>query len=189
MSKWMKKLRVMHRYDQSAEVYDAQYREEQEAKIRTTMDNVTINETSIVLDAGCGVGLLFEHVAEKVKILVGADISKGILKEARGKARNHENVALILADVDNLPFPHQIFDVVFAITIVQNTPNPTFTINEIKRVTKPKSTIVITGLRKVFTEEKFSEMLRQTNLKVVVMKCDEQMKEYICVCTQMRNQL
>ena len=186
MSRRIRKLRVMHRYDQSAKVYEAQYREEQEAKIKTAMDNVTIDKDSRVLDAGCGTGLLFEHVAKKIKALIGTDISRRIIKEAKGKAKKYENIDVILADVDSLPFPHQTFDAVFSITTIQNTPNPTFTIKEIKRVSKPNSPIVITGLRKVFTKEQFSEMLRQTDLRVVVQKSDEQLKDHICICTQMR---
>ncbi len=186
MSKWVKKLRVMRRYNQSAKVYDVQYREEQEAKIRTAIGNFTLNPDSVVLDAGCGTGLLFKHVAEKTRVLIGVDISKGILKEAKRKAKKLANVALILADLDKMPFPHQIFDTVFAVTTIQNLPDPTFTINEISRVSKSNSTIVITGLRKVFTEEQFSEILKRTNLKVEMMKPDKQMKEYISVCTQLR---
>jgi ubiquinone/menaquinone biosynthesis C-methylase UbiE len=189
MSRWTEKLRVMRLYDQSAKVYDVQYREEQEVKIRTAMGNLTINEDSMVLDAGCGTGLLFGHVAEKARVVIGVDISRGILKEAKRKVKKHENVALILADVDNMPFPYQTFDTIFAVTTIQNTPNPTFTINEIKLVSKPNSTIVITGLRKVFTEEQFSEILKRTNLKVEMMKPDKQMKEYISVCTKMRRPL
>jgi len=185
MSRWVKKLRVMRRYDQSAKVYDIQYREEQEAKIRTAMGNLTVNEDSIVLDAGCGTGLLFEYIAEKATAVIGVDISRGILKEAKRKAKKYENVALIAADLDNMPFPYQTFDTIFAVTTIQNTPDPAFTINEIGRVSKPNSNILITGLRKVFTEEQFSEILKRTNLKVSMVKPDEQMKEFICVCTQM----
>jgi ubiquinone/menaquinone biosynthesis C-methylase UbiE len=184
MSKWIKKLRVMRRYDQSAKVYDVQYREEQEAKMRTAMDNLTVNEDSLVLDAGCGTGLLFGHIAEKAKVVIGVDFSRGILEEAKRKAKKYENVALILADVDNMPFPFQTFDSVFAVTTIQNTPEPTVTINEIKRVSKPNSAIVVTGLRKVFTEEQFSEILKRANFKIEVMKPDEQMKEFIYVCTK-----
>src|SRR3990170_6677080 len=116
MSEWSKKRRVMRRYDQSAKVYDAQYCEEQDAKIRTAMGNLTLNRDSIVLDAGCGTGLLFERVAEKIRFTVGIDLSRGLLKEAKKKARGYKNIALVLADADNTPFANHTFDVVFAIT-------------------------------------------------------------------------
>jgi len=186
MSEWNKKRRVMRHYDQSAKVYDAQYLEEQEAKIWTAMDNLALNPDSLVLDAGCGTGLLFAHAAEKTRFVVGADISRGILKEAKRKAKPHENVALIQADAEKMPFSNSAFDVVFAITLLQNTPSPAGTLNEINRVSKSNATVVVTGLKKAFTKEKFSKMLRQANLEAAVVKLDEQGREYISVCTKVR---
>jgi len=182
MSEWNKKRLVMRRYDQSAKAYDTLYREEQEAKIRTAMNNLTLNRDSVILDAGCGTGLLFEHVAEKSKFIIGTDISRGILREAEKKAKHYQNVGLIRADADKMPFQNQTFDMVFAITLLQNTPNPQATLNEVKRVSKPDTIIVITGLRKVFTIEGLTNMLRHANLAVEVMKKDEHVREFICVC-------
>lgn len=186
MSEWNKKRRVMRHYDQSANVYDAQYCEEQGAKIRTALENLTLNQESIVLDAGCGTGLLFARSAEKAKFVVGIDISKSILKEAMKKVKQYKNVALIQSDIDNLPLSDRAFNVVFAVTLLQNVPNPMATLNEIKRVSEPNATIVVTGLRKAFTKEGFAKLLRQANLRVAVVKTDERMKEYVGVCTKMR---
>ncbi len=186
MSEWSKKRRVMRRYDQSAKVYDAQYCEEQDAKIRTAMGNLTLNRDSIVLDAGCGTGLLFERVAEKIGFTVGIDASRGLLKEARKKAKLYEKVALVLADADNMPFANYTFDAVFAITLLQNMPCAVATLNEIKLVSKSEAKIVVSGLRKAFTEDEFSKMLKRADLKVAVLKLDEQLREYIAVCFKTR---
>ncbi|MDH5634741.1 MAG: methyltransferase domain-containing protein [Candidatus Bathyarchaeota archaeon] len=184
MSEWNRKRRVMRRYDQSAKVYDSQYFDEQEAKIRIAISNLTILRNSMVLDAGCGTGLLFEHVVRKARLIIGADISRGILREAKRKTKALGNLALVLADADNMPFYDQIFDVVFAITLLQNMPNPLATINEVKRISKSNGTIVATGLKKAFTKEEFVEVLKQAYLKVEILKPDEHMREYITVCTQ-----
>jgi len=186
MSEWNKKRRVMRHYDRSAKVYDIQYCEEQEAKIRTAIDNLALSEYCVILDAGCGTGLLFAHVAEKSRFVVGTDISRGALKEAKKKAKISKNVALVLADIDNMPFLNQTFDVVFVITLLQNTPSPRTTLNEIKRVSKSSADIVVTGLRKTFTKEEFVKILRQVKLNVITVKLDEQMREYVCVCTKKR---
>jgi len=185
MTLWNKKRRVMRHYDQSAKVYDTQYTEEQEAKIRVALDNLTLNQDSVILDAGCGTGLLFEHIAERTRFIVGTDISIGILNEAKKKAKTYKNVALIRADADNMPFPNQSFDAVFAITLLQNTPNPLATLNEIKWVSKSNATIIVTGLRKAFTKEEFAKMLQYANLKAAIVKLDEQMREHICICNKM----
>ena len=186
MSEWGKKRRVMRRYDQSAKVYDAQYCEEQDAKISTAMGNLTLSRDCIVLDAGCGTGLLFERVAEEIGFTVGIDLSRGLLKEAKKKAKLSENVALVLADADNMPFVNHAFDVVFAITLLQNMPCAVATLNEIKLVSKSEATIVVSGLRKAFTEDEFSKMLKRADLEVAVLKLDEQLREYIAVCFKIR---
>lgn len=186
MSDWSKKRRVMCRYDQSARVYDAQYREEQDAKIRTAMENLTLNKDSKLLDVGCGTGLLHEQVAEKTKFTIGTDSSRGLLKEAKKKAKPYENVALILADADNMPFANNTFDSVFAITLLQNMPNAVATLNEIKRVSTSDATIVVSGLRKAFAEDEFSKMLKRADLEAAVLKLDEQHREYIAVCFKIR---
>jgi ubiquinone/menaquinone biosynthesis C-methylase UbiE len=186
MSDWAKKRRVTRRYDQSARVYDVQYYEEQNAKISKAMENLTLNKDSKLLDVGCGTGLLFEHVAEKTRFTIGTDSSRGLLKEAKKKARPHENVALILADADNMPFANNTFDTVFAITLLQNMPHVVATLDEIKRVSRSEATIVVSGLRKAFTEDEFSKMLKRADLKAAVLKLDEQHREYIAVCLKTR---
>jgi len=184
MAEWEKKRQTMRHYDQSATVYDAQYYEEQEAKINAALNSLSLREGGLVLDAGCGTGLLFPHVAEEVKLVVGIDISALILKEAEKRVEQHFNTALIRADVDYAPFPNETFDVVFAITLLQNTPNPNLTLNEMKRVTKRDATIVATGLKKAFSQREFAQLLKRARLKIVVMKADEHLKGYVAICTK-----
>jgi len=186
MPMWDRKRQVMRHYDRTAKFYDTQYHEEQEAKIRAAIDNLTLNEDNIILDAGCGTGLLFAHIIDKSRFIVGTDISREVLREAMKKAKSYKKVALVLADADNMPFHNRPFNVVFAITLLQNTPSPRATLNEIKRLSKSNATIVVTGLRKAFAEEEFSKMLKQADLRITVRKLDKQMREYVCVCIKMR---
>jgi len=172
----------MHRYDQSARVYEVQYSEEQETKIQTVMTGVTLRREDAVLDAGCGTGILFEHLSKNVKSIVGTDVSRNLLNEAKKKAEAANNVALVLSDADNMPFPNGIFDAAFAVTLLQNTPDPRATLKEIKRVSKPNATIVVTGLRKAFTQKRFVDMLKQSGLKVDSVKLDLAKREYIAIC-------
>jgi len=186
MSEWKKKRKVMRHYDQSAEVYDTQYFEEQEAKIGAAMNNLTLSRDSFILDVGCGTGLLFMHIAEKTKLVIGTDISKGLLEEAKKRAEAYKNVALIQADADNMPFSNKTFNAVFAITLLQNMPNPRTTLNEIKRVSKSNAKIVVTGLKKAFTQEDFVKLIEQAGLRVAILKLDKQMREYVSICTKKR---
>lgn len=184
MSTWNKKRRIMRRYDQSANVYDVQYQEEQETKIRTALANISLKRTDSVLDAGCGTGMLFKHVAEESKLLIGTDVSSGLLNKARPRATKFPTVSLIQADSDNLPLRNETFDTVLAITLLQNMPDPQATLTEIKRVTKQNGTVVVTGLKKSFTQQRFTEIIARTHLKVKSLHSHETMKDIVAICTK-----
>ncbi|MCK4439381.1 methyltransferase domain-containing protein, partial [Candidatus Bathyarchaeota archaeon] len=119
MSEWDKKRDVMQRYDLTAHIYDMRYAEEQTAKIEAAMEIIDVEKGSLVLDVGCGTGVLFNHVANKAKAIVGLDISKEILLQAKERARKFSNAHLILADADNMPLEEGMFSHVFALTLVQ----------------------------------------------------------------------
>jgi len=182
MREWSKKLEIMHNYDSSAKVYDAQYAEEQNAKIKAALSHSNLGEDSLVLDVGCGTGLLFEHLGNSVGLLVGLDLSSGILKEAKKRAKRFPRTALIRADADYTPFPNEIFDGVFAITLLQNMPNPPLTLQEIVRVSKASSVIVVTGLRKAYSQDAFKRLLEKAGLETHIMETNRQLRGYVALC-------
>jgi ubiquinone/menaquinone biosynthesis C-methylase UbiE len=183
MSEWKKKRSIMRRYDSTAQIYDMRYAEEQTAKIEAALEELKIEKPDLVLDVGCGTGILFDYVAEKTEAIVGVDISRKILLQAKKRAKNFQNIHLILADADNIPIRENVFTHVFGITLLQNMPNPTKTLKEIRRVAKENSTIVVSGLKKAFTQREFEEILRYARLKPVNLKC-EGLKCYVAVCTK-----
>jgi len=182
MTEWNKKREVMQDYDCSRAIYDAQYIEEQSAKMKTALSGMRLREDSLVLDVGCGTGLLFEHVANRAKLLVGLDFSSRMLEEAKKRTKQFSNVALIRTDADYTPFPNETFDAVFAITLLQNMPNPLSTLHEVKRVSKHQSSIAVTGLKKEFTQEAFKKLLEEAELKISTMKTNDQLKGYVAMC-------
>jgi ubiquinone/menaquinone biosynthesis C-methylase UbiE len=184
MQEWDKKHGTMRHYDCQAKVYDAQYLEEQNAKIGSALKTVELRSNELVLDIGCGTGFLFHHINKRVGLLVGMDISKKLLGEAKKHTKNLPNVLLVRAEADNTPFQNHFFDKIFAMTLLQNMPDPTTTILEIKRISKPEAAFVLTGLKKKFTRESFVDLLKQAQLKVSAMKTDERLKDYVAVCTK-----
>jgi len=184
MSEWIKKREVMQRYDSTADIYDMRYAEEQAAKIEAALEGLNKENYGSVLDAGCGTGILFDCVANRAKTTVGLDISRKILFQAKKHAKNFQNVHLILADVDNMPLKETTFNHVFGITLIQNTPNPVETLNEIRRVAKKDAVIVVTGLKKAFSLEGFEELLWNAGLNIVALR-DEGLKCYVAVCTKL----
>lgn len=183
LNEWDKKRDVMKRYDLTAHIYDMRYAEEQTAKIQAVMQNIKMEKESLVLDVGCGTGLLFNYVANKAKTIVGLDISRKILLQAKERAKKFPNVHLILADADNMPLKESTFSHLFAITLIQNMPSPFKTLNEVKRVTKENAFMVVTGLKKKFPVEVFRRLLQDAGLNVIALK-NEGLKCYVAVCAK-----
>ncbi len=181
MNKWDQKRKVMRRYDLTAQLYDVRYAEEQEAKYKVALENLKIVRNSFILDVGCGTGLLFSHVAAQAETVVGVDVSRKLLLQAKERAKNYRNVHLVQADADHLPFKNDYFTVVFTFTVLQNMPKPAETLNEIKRTAKHDAFIAITGLKKTFSLEAFRELLQQAGLRVVSLKDDGTLKCYVAV--------
>lgn len=186
MRGWDEKYGAIDYYDYIAPFYNQIYNEEQKAKIDVALRHVNSVKESVILDAGCGTGFLFKYLSEKSKLLVGLDTSPGILKEAKKLAKSFPNVDLIRADADFMPFPKGIFDVVFALTLLQNMPNHLWTLNELKRVGKATSTFVITAFKKYrtyrhFVQTTFVALLDTAGFKVSVIENNEKLKDYIVV--------
>lgn len=182
MAEWNEKRNVMRHYNQLSRVYDRQYANEQKTKIEATLENVSLNKKDFVLDVGCGTGLLFPYIANRVQLLIGIDISQKLLKKARTRRKHYSNTHILLADTDHLPFQNQIFHITLAITLLQNIPKPPTTLQEIKRVSREHSTIAVTGLKKKFTKETFTTALKNAKLEIFILKTDDDLKDYIATC-------
>jgi demethylmenaquinone methyltransferase/2-methoxy-6-polyprenyl-1,4-benzoquinol methylase len=183
MKEWTEKQRTMRHYDLQAKIYNVQYLGEQNAKIEELLPFMNLESTDYVLDLGCGTGFLFPYVAQKVGVVVGLDLSQKALKEAKERAKMFSNVFLVRADADVVPFIDDVFDDVFAVTVLQNMANPKITIVEMKRTAKATGTFAITGLKKKFTQESFISLLHAAKLKIVALNTNEQLKGFVAVCT------
>ena len=181
MDSWKRKIKVMTRYDLTAQTYDEQYGQEQMAKIKSILKGFEPSSHNLVLDLGCGTGLLFNHMGRTNCVIVGVDISRQMLRKAMEKAVK-TNVALIQADADYLPFKSEVFDAVFAITLLQNMPDPTRTLLEINRVLKINASITITFLKKHFTMKESENLIKRAGLKVGKLKNYERLKDYVAFC-------
>ena len=179
LTAWSQKRSAMYRYDSTAEIYDARYAEEQEAKYRVALEKV--EPAGTILDVGCGTGLFFKLVVDKADSVVGIDSSKKLLLGARKHANRWGNVHLVQADADHLPFKADFFDVVFAFTVLQNMPNPVETLKELRRVANPGAQVVVSGLKKVISLFSLREMLEKAGLSSVSIVDGEDLKCYVSV--------
>jgi len=177
----------MKRYDATASIYDTRYTEEQAAKYEAAIESLEHENLGLVLDVGCGTGLLFDSIAGNAEAIVGFDVSREILLVARKRRQIHNDVHLILADADNMPLRDGIFDHVFAMTVIQNSPNPARTLEEIKNSAKDSAEIVVTGLKKVFSKERFKKLVEHAGFRIVSLKDEDNLRCYVAVCTRLQH--
>ncbi|MBM5805012.1 MAG: class I SAM-dependent methyltransferase [Candidatus Verstraetearchaeota archaeon] len=141
------KKEIIGNYDTTARIYDMQYREEQLLKISFTLKRVMPRAGDTVIDAGCGTGMLFEHL-DHCGLLVGVDPSINMLREARKRTREGGNTELVLGDVEALPFRGGSCDVVFCISVLQLMDDPRRGLEEILRILKSRGSFAATLIRK-----------------------------------------
>lgn len=134
---------MINKYNSSAHFYDRRYKQIQSEKYKLILNNYYLNG-KIILDVGCGTGLLFEYISNLKKdensVLykyVAVDISWSMLLEFQSKVINYRtknNLTLILGDIENLPFRENVFHSIFSFTSFQNLPNINRGIEESYRV-------------------------------------------------------
>lgn len=185
MREWNEKRGNMRHYDQQASIYDVQYVGEQDAKIEDILKGMKFDSKELVLDLGCGTGFLFKHLSKKTELVIGIDMSRNALKHAKKRTKNMPNIGLVCADADNAPFPDNKFDKIFAITVLQNMPEPRKTLTEMKRTGKRHAMFAVTGLKKKFTQESFVKLLKGAQLKVVKLNVDQILKGHVALCVNL----
>lgn len=186
MNTWDKKRKNMQRYDLIAEMYNERYSEEQQSKYNAALSLMHFSKNSFVLDVGCGTGLFFNCIAARVRFVVGADLSRRLLLKAKEYVGKFDNVHLVCADADYLPFSKNYFDAIFAFTLLQNLPKPILALKEILRVAKPSAFVVITGLKKVFSLSSFNELLCSAGLNPFKFINEACLKCYIAISRQIK---
>lgn len=106
-----------------------------------------VRSTSRILDCGCGPGSITVGLAQWAPDgqTVGIDVGAEQLDGARRLARNlgTRNVTFRQADIFELPFDDDSFDVVFSQTVLFHVPNPGKALAEIRRVLRPGGVVAL----------------------------------------------
>ncbi len=159
-------------------LYDLRYGAEQRDKYEAILAEVEVSEREIVLDSGCGTGLLFECLSATA---VGLDISSSLLSKALARIRDTYDKHLIQGDAENLPMRDHVFGRVFAITLIQNTPNKARALEEISRVGHKDTRVVVTALKKSFSEETFRHVIESAGFMIMNFINDEKLSDIIAI--------
>ena len=122
------------------------FEEETNFLIDVICENIeTINQNSIVLDFGCGMGRVSRELIRKFNCNVfGVDISDSMLQFARQYVKNEIK---FLATKD---CPVNIIDVCISILVLQHTEDPIKEINKIHKALKPGGMFVLLNEKERF---------------------------------------
>lgn len=96
----------------------------------------------LVLEAGCGAGRFTEILLQKGARLVSSDLSSAVEVNVENFPVS-ENHIIIQADINDMPYPDDTFDVVICLGVIQHTPYPEVTIKNLFALVKKGGSLVI----------------------------------------------
>ena len=113
------------------------------SKYQEFMEIILENLDGMCIDIGCGPGLRMKFFKPLVKKLIGVDISKHRLKEAKN---SNPDVIFIMCDARELPFKNEIFDTVLSLEMIEHLPDclsQELFLQEVKRILKPGGKFIV----------------------------------------------
>jgi ubiquinone/menaquinone biosynthesis C-methylase UbiE/uncharacterized protein YbaR (Trm112 family) len=98
-----------------------------------------LQQHSMVLEVGCGNGRISRPLATGRTVVVGVDISRGMLRKAIQEARKHDTDTLfyVMGDAENLPFRDGIFNGCIIYGVLHHLGSPPDCLKEVSRVMEP----------------------------------------------------
>ena len=100
-----------------------------------TDETSTTIQNKLILDVGCGNGLLDGLIAKEKATVIGFDFSLSI--EKAYEQNTHANAIFVQADVQHPPFKKNVFDIVHASGILIHTNNTAYSFNCLTPLVKP----------------------------------------------------
>ncbi|HEY9474826.1 MAG TPA: methyltransferase domain-containing protein, partial [Mycobacteriales bacterium] len=108
------------------------------AQARARLLPVASRPGALLVDLGCGGGLLAPYARELGYCHVGVDLSASALRVAR-----EHGVRVVRGDVTRLPFADEVADAVSAGEILEHVPDLPGTVREACRILRPGGTLVL----------------------------------------------
>ena len=96
----------------------------------------------IVLEAGCGAGRFTEILLKKGASLVSSDLSSAVEVNIENFPISDKHI-VIQADINDMPYADETFDVVICLGVIQHTPSPEETITNLFKLVKKGGTLII----------------------------------------------
>ena len=104
----------------------------------------------VMLEVGCGAGRFTEVLIKNNLFLTSFDLSIAVLANYENN-RNQNSLRILQASIADLPFDAEQFDIVFCPGVIQHTPDPTSTIQNLYSHVKPGGWLVFDQYRYNFS--------------------------------------
>lgn len=127
------------------------------------VSNYGIFDGMTVLELGCGTGNIWmgrDDVLGLFGKLVLTDLSEGMLNTARENVGIKSNIEYVVADIQNLPFGDNSFDMVIANSMLYHVPDINKGIHEVRRVLKDEGVFYCATLGENNFVEQLAEWFR-----------------------------
>ena len=129
----------------------------------------------LVLDAGCGEGrfswLLGNLGAKKV---VAVDFSNAALSRAKYQSANQSKIIFIKADLNNLPFKENTFDLVISFGVIHHNKYPEKLFHKLSKFTK------LGGIFSIYLYRKYGMSFIQDMIRPITKKMNRNKLHYFC---------
>src|SRR5205814_8430886 len=96
----------------------------------------------VVADLGCGTGPITQVLADQVTQVIAVDNSAAMLKAAKKRLGDRENVDLRRGELESLPIDDVACDAALLVLVLTYVAEPAVVIKEAARVLKPSGRLV-----------------------------------------------
>jgi ubiquinone/menaquinone biosynthesis C-methylase UbiE len=113
------------------------------------LNSIPIRKNWSCLDAGCGIGNNFVTLLKFFNHITACDISREALEYVKRRFKG-SNIKLIQADIRNLPFKDNFFDIIICTEVLEHLEDPTRARDELLRVIKKDGGYLIMSVPNYF---------------------------------------
>jgi SAM-dependent methyltransferase len=141
-------------FDELASHRDADFQRDpvlgyEQAMRQAAIGRLIGGRTGLTLDAGCGNGRDADFLVPLSHAYVGADLSIGMLREAKRKIGAKKEVALVRSSITRLPFLSDTFDTVVCSEVLEHVPDYLGAFKELARVMRKSGQLVVSTPNKL----------------------------------------
>ena len=111
--------------------------------VKKIITHLGLRRDDLLLDAGCGAGMLLKPLSAHVKNVVGVDYAAAMIERCK---KFCPGVEVKVAELQNLPFPENTFDKIVCFSVFQYFQSLEYAekvLNEFIRVCKPNGRVFI----------------------------------------------